>query len=1177
MHIKTIILEGFKSYCQRTEISGFDPQFNAITGLNGSGKSNILDSICFLLGITNLSHVRAASLQDLVYKSGQAGIKKATVSITFDNKDKKSSPLGYESYPELTITRQIVIGGKNKYLINGITAKNETVHKLFHSIKLNVNNPHFLIMQGRITKVLNMKPPEILSLLEEAAGTKLYENRKQETMKTIQKKDLKLREIDSVIKQELTPTIDRLREERASYRRYETVTRELEYLTKFLVAYDYIRIKETISQKSDSVQSMVQELNGYKTKLEDLESKKKDVGVEIEELETEKNLKEDQELQELETRNSENQKNEAVAKNRCKRADDNLKTIIKEVKEQTRQLENSKKALAEKVQELNSISGAEYQDMLSKAEKAQNDFEEAEKNLQAVNAGMLRAADGHAASLNEQLRLAEGDRSTADTHYRQLGMKIEHLTKEVKTKRQDCEKSGAFNKGQSDDEVRHDKLKLEVNKLNELIDKIRTKQQQFGENMTCRRKIEMLHQEINSSNRDLMNLQFEYRDPRPGFDRRKVYGPVAKLVQVKDMQFAQALQTAAGAKLYNIVVDSDDTSTLLLNHGALERRVTMLPLNRIRGNPVPQNVLAKAQQLVGRDKVFSALDLIEFDRVLTPAMEFAFGGCLVCTDLDTAKRVAFAPGIEKRTVTLEGDVFDPAGTLSGGSRAQNAVPLLVKVAKLHQLETELQGLRKEHATYENRMTETMKLEKELRIENGKLQEAKHNLNELEFRLRETDKHRLRIDLEAMEAELQQLKGQLTQAKEKCKEAEEKVEQVRHRVNNAAEEQDKERKLAQRQLEQARKAMQETQLQLQNKDFARDRLNIDIQAIENEVTTISNALKQMTDAEDAAEKSIADERKELEKVLALLKESSKELEQHHAFLKELTKKIQLKRNEMESLKSKISATGTAIEKLSHEIDVAARAREDNEALLRKQLKSNPWIIEEEQEFGQPDGPYCFEKNNPSEIRTRHLVLSEEKQKLNKLVNVRAINSLTIAEDQYNDLLNKRKIVMKNKNDLQAYIDELDSKRLEILEKAYSRVNEEFDLMFNTLLPNSSARLRPPEGKSMHDGLEFKVALGGVPKDSLNELSGGQRSLVALSLILALLQFQPAPLYILDEVDAALDLSHTQNIGMLIKNHFKKSQFIVVSLKDGMFNNANVLFKTKFVDGVSTVNRHAAIKC
>lgn len=119
MFIKEICLEGFKSYATRTVVPGFDPYFNAITGLNGSGKSNILDSICFVLGITNLQQVRASNLQELVYKQGQAGVTKATVSVVFDNSDRSHSPIGFEDCSEITVTRQIVVGGRNKYMING--------------------------------------------------------------------------------------------------------------------------------------------------------------------------------------------------------------------------------------------------------------------------------------------------------------------------------------------------------------------------------------------------------------------------------------------------------------------------------------------------------------------------------------------------------------------------------------------------------------------------------------------------------------------------------------------------------------------------------------------------------------------------------------------------------------------------------------------------------------------------------------------------------------------------------------------------------------------------------------------------------------------------------------------------------------------------------------------------
>ena len=149
MHITEIVIDGFKSYSMRTNIEGFDPEFNAITGLNGSGKSNILDAICFVMGISRMSMIRAEKMQDLVYKGGNAGVTKASVTLKFDNRDKGQSPTGYEQVDQISVSRSIE-NNKMKCYINGKTSTSEQVRQLFLSVKLNVNNPHFLIMQGLI-------------------------------------------------------------------------------------------------------------------------------------------------------------------------------------------------------------------------------------------------------------------------------------------------------------------------------------------------------------------------------------------------------------------------------------------------------------------------------------------------------------------------------------------------------------------------------------------------------------------------------------------------------------------------------------------------------------------------------------------------------------------------------------------------------------------------------------------------------------------------------------------------------------------------------------------------------------------------------------------------------------------------------------------------------------------
>ena len=172
---------------------------------------------------------------------------KATVSIVFNNDDKANSPLGYESHDKITVTRQVVIGGRNKYLINGKVAETSRVQNLFHSVQLNVNNPHFLIMQGRITKVLNMKPLEILGMLEEAAGTRMYESKKAAALKTLDRKDIKVSEIDKVLQEEILPALEKFKHERAAYLEWAEMGKSIDGMCRFLVAWRYVLLVEELS------------------------------------------------------------------------------------------------------------------------------------------------------------------------------------------------------------------------------------------------------------------------------------------------------------------------------------------------------------------------------------------------------------------------------------------------------------------------------------------------------------------------------------------------------------------------------------------------------------------------------------------------------------------------------------------------------------------------------------------------------------------------------------------------------------------------------------------------------------------------------------------------------------------------------------------------------------------
>lgn len=197
-----------------------------------------------------MTTVRAQNLQDLIYKRGQAGVTKASVTIVFDNRDTKTSPIGFEEYAQISVTRQIVLGGTSKYLINGHRAQQQTVQSLFQSVQLNINNPNFLIMQGRITKVLNMKAVEILAMIEEAAGTRMFEDRRDKALKTMAKKETKVNEITKLLKDEIGPKLDRLRQEKRAFLDFQQTQSDLERLTRVVVAHDYVKNQEKSKQSA---------------------------------------------------------------------------------------------------------------------------------------------------------------------------------------------------------------------------------------------------------------------------------------------------------------------------------------------------------------------------------------------------------------------------------------------------------------------------------------------------------------------------------------------------------------------------------------------------------------------------------------------------------------------------------------------------------------------------------------------------------------------------------------------------------------------------------------------------------------------------------------------------------------------------------------------------------------
>ncbi|KAF9937026.1 Structural maintenance of chromosomes protein 2 [Modicella reniformis] len=346
----------------------------------------------------------------------------------------------------------------------------------------------------------------------------------------------------------------------------------------------------------------------------------------------------------------------------------------------------------------------------------------------------------------------------------------------------------------------------------------------------------------------------------------------------------------------------------------------------------------------------------------------------------------------------------------------------------------------------------------------------------------------------------------------------------------------------------------------------EQLDKDIKTANQELSDCETLIVNHKKQRDQLQAQLTASEASLEKTLAEFEKEKAQLSAYDEELKEL--------EALSKQKSKAVAEGQLeIQNLAHETD---RLSKETQSLLKgmAELEDNhEWIDDQKHLFGQVNGLYDFTSQNPSESRKKLKQLDEKHSAMKNKVNPKVMTMLENQEKRETSLKQMLATVQRDKTKIEETIVSLDDYKNEALEKTYSKVNGDFGAIFADLLPGNDARLQPLEGQEVTGGLEVKVCLRGVWKASLTELSGGQRSLIALSLILSLLQFKPAPMYILDEVDAALDLSHTQNIGQLLRTRFKGSQFIVVSLKEGMFNNANVLFRARFRDGISIVNRNA----
>jgi structural maintenance of chromosome 2 len=700
------------------------------------------------------------------------------VTIVFDNRDKKKSPIGFEEYAQISVTRQIVLGGTSKYLINGHRAQQQTVQNLFQSVQLNINNPNFLIMQGRITKVLNMKPVEILAMIEEAAGTRMFEDRRDKAFKTMAKKEMKVQEITELLKDEIEPKLEKLRTEKRAFLDFQQTQNDLERLTRVVVAHDYVRNQEKLKQSAN-------DLDLKKQRAKDLEESAVRLKSEIDNLAEDVKAVKAQREKELRKGGKAQALEEEVKKHshelvRLTTIMDLKKSSMAEERERGSSIKKTVSELETSLTQKTKV----YEKLQAKYDKAKEELEtqtrEAETKeelLQTLQTGVA-SKEGQESGYQGQLQDARNRASAASTEQEQAKLKMAHLEKRIKEEEPRAKKAKEQNAGLLKDleglRSQAQKLEKELGKLGFEPGK---EDEMYKQESTLKQSIRKLREQSDAMKRKVANIDFNYSDPSPNFDRSKVKGLVAQLFTLdKDhLDAGTALEICAGGRLYNVVVDTEVTGTQLLQNGKLRKRVTIIPLNKIAAFKASAEKIATAQK-VAPGKVDLALSLVGYDDEVSTAIDYVFGNTLICADAATAKRVTFDPAVRMKSITLEGDSYDPSGTLSGGS-SPNSSGVLVTLKKLNELTKELREQEKALADLQNIMArEKTKLDQARKIKQ-ELDLKSHEIKLTEEQIGGNSSSSIIQEVENMKANIAQLKLDLAEAKKRQDEANKDIKRI----------------------------------------------------------------------------------------------------------------------------------------------------------------------------------------------------------------------------------------------------------------------------------------------------------------------------------------------------------------------------------------------------------------
>ena len=1153
MYLKGVEIYGFKSFGERIKID-FEGGITSIVGPNGSGKSNILDAILWVLGEQSYKNIRAKESKDVIFSGGdkKKPANNAEVSLYIDNRD-KFFPINEDT---AKITRKLYLNGENEYLVNDRRVRLKDINDMFMDTGVG-KSAYSVIGQGKVERIISSSKKEVKEIIEEAAGVKKFQQRKNESEKKLENVSNEVEKIELVLN-ETGENRAKIKKQAERAMAFLELKNERDSINKGLTVYDLEKNREFLGRTNEKITGMIEGLSNLEKNKRENNGELLKISTERENLKTfiESTLDKNEELKTL-INNFEKEKARLAERQEAYKRDiaDKKERLTLSKEKSVRAEEYLKKLAEEKEKIQTDIKSGEtdFSKYENEIEKRDKEKAEIERDIEVKKRQVLDFEVEKLQFLNDiesSSRRVKGSNSKISS----LKEEIAEVEERIKSNKELLETA--------------EKNKTEKErKLKETEERQQICEKQISEISINTNKIsEILRRDENEENRNRVKYDslVRFEENNDGFFKgvkeilncglKGVNGALISLISIPEY-LEKAVESAIPGNLQDIVVDDSNVAKKCIEI-LKERKVgraSFLALDTIK--TFSRKEFPVYDGIIGR-----ASELINFDKRYQKVIDMILGNLMIVKDIDTAVSITKKNLYSGNIVTLGGELISGSGRITGGESKNSAITQMFERKKeMKRLETLLGELTK-------RITENREL----------LDGYSKKLENLENEIYQID---------VQEESLRKNIKLYTEEYESLKQKDEKLNKNRNMFIQEKEEEEQyareyEKRIANSNLgkENIEKVTKELKEKIDSDTLVLQNLNGEIKNLNDEFADIKikflNSKDRLVQLESEREKSIS-EKDEIEKEISFIENNverlEKEIEKSGELLKETEESREKKQAEYEreNRELQISKEKEALLEIKEkELTGIIRDFETQEYRENEKLKSErekviqfgEKILALEDTLSQLDS---IEAKEVAELNYREM--SDRARNLtNKLKDFETVNLLAVEE--FKELDKKYEFIKAQKDDLEKsrqslleIIDEISKAIEERFHDAYENINKNFNLMCMETIDNSEGNLVLSNEDSYENcGVEIYVKFKNKKRQSLTLLSGGEKSMVAIAFIMAIFMYKPSPFTFLDEIEAALDEKNTKKLIGKLKEFTDKSQFIMITHNKETMKSSDTLF-------------------